>query len=1130
MFILFLMLWLISPIVLLILFLVQISKTSDLKRQNRELIEKLRQLSGENAANSPEASCSAIPTPDPVQDHVPDPQAPTEISTPDPAENPVPDPQAQTAISAPEPETGSAQNTTIVPQAEAAPAPVPAPQAAPFPYDMPYLAQLPPQMYPQMPVNSAGADSGTVPGTALQYGEYPAAASGAAVPYQNIPAAAASEKKSVSTINIILILGALLISLAGFIFASATWDSLNMFFKTALLLSFSVVFFGIHWLAERKLKLEQTGRIFYILGSIFLPAAIAAAGALNVFGEFFSFSGEGRAAVFSAMFFSVCVPFFKGAHDYKFRSFAAVSFASFSASAVALMWQLSPGGDLTALLMSVFALIVIMTESLTVKLFSALFGEESVFIPEWRRFSTLNTWVLSVISLFATETGFISLAAFAIFSVCFLKKTLTDKNGTAGTLAFAFFIAASLFTGFDPGETAEYTIIIAAVSLIYAVLSAMGLFPDTVRLIMRILAMTAAGIAAFMGIIENIILIAENEIPSLTLIFAAAAVFAQLLILTLRNKTSEFKAMSFGAMLWLSAEITLFISGNLGGGSYTFAAAYGFMLIYFVVTRSTGLRERLYASANDITMAVYAFICAEICTSSADAVTGGIIGVSILLAGILLSASSGHKSFSPVICPTLTGLLFFPLGEIFRKAGMNVLHVNSVSGGIILMLICFAASVLLFIPKAEKYALSYGIGTIAFVLVFTLISLIESTSYFVPMLVAVAYSAVYMLRYAIPKEKYSHIIIIHSAIVYTSFFVGRYFTDSVYLLCFPAVVLMLIFAVYVISSSMLEFEKTGKYSEQFLWFALPVFSGILMIFAEVNKNFPLMIFGIVLLVCSVFASMFRKNTMNLIFPLFTAFAVLSRTHTGDNGTAAAIAAAILAASGRLMFSRKLFEKLYSDVLSISAAAFCCIFIAKEDSDLNLWIGIILLAASIANLIRPGHSPRSNRGILITTAAFIFPVWWTIPFFDVPDLIALEWSLLPAVIFCVILRLILRESPEKAYNFSFVTAIVCLAILFIGALSTGESFDSVFIGVVLLIMLAVSFIIKRKRWFVLAVTSMVISAVLLSIRQLDSIAWLVYLVLTGAALITLGVVNEIKKQQKRSGEETKLTRFMSDWTW
>ena len=66
-------------------------------------------------------------------------------------------------------------------------------------------------------------------------------------------------------------------------------------------MSFSVLFFGIHSFTERKLKLEQTGRIFYILGSVFLPAAVVAAGLLKVFGHYLSFYGDGRLLLFAIL-------------------------------------------------------------------------------------------------------------------------------------------------------------------------------------------------------------------------------------------------------------------------------------------------------------------------------------------------------------------------------------------------------------------------------------------------------------------------------------------------------------------------------------------------------------------------------------------------------------------------------------------------------------------------------------------------------------------------------------------------------------------------------------------------------------------------------------------------------------
>ncbi len=957
---------------------------------------------------------------------------------------------------------------------------------------------------------------------------FPAETSAEEFPSEVPAAAKINEKKSVSTINIILILGALLLSLSGFIFAAAAWDIMNDFFRAVLLLSFSAVFFGIHSLAERKLKLVQTGRIFYILGSIFLPAAIAAAGALKIFGEYLSFDGNGRALVFAAMFLSVCIPFFKGAHDYRFRSFAAASFVSFSAAAVSLIWQFTKGGDIAALGMSVFSLLIILTAPLVRRAFVKIFGEETIFAAEWERFSTLNVWVLSVISLFTAEEGYISLAAFLIFSVCFLRKSVSDRNGAAGTLAFAFFITAALFAGFDPDGMSGFTAIIAATALIYTVLSAMGIFPELIRKIMKILGIIAAGAAAFLGVIENISLIADDELPSLTLIGAAAAIFAQLLILALRNKTNGSKAMSFGAMLWLSAEISLYVFGKLEMSGYAFVSAYLFMVLYFAAVRSTPLKKRLYSSANDIIIAAYAFICSLISINSdlGTYMTDGIIGLGILAVGILLAVFSKQEKFSHIAAASLTALTLFPFTVLFT--GSEKYPEIVCAAAVMLMLMCFIAAVTMFIPKAKKYAKAYGIGVIAAVPLYCIIILIAETYLFVPLIAVSVCSLIYLVKKAFPQGKHSRIWLFYASLLLTSLFMGGKLTDGIDFIYFPAALLLLIFAVQNIFTAAGGFEEIEKYSEVFLWNVMPIFSGIMLFAAESYESLIMYVFAAVLGVCSVLLSIFRKNTLDLIFPIFALDVIFLRSINSDP---AAVFAVIFAVVGRLMFPKKIFEEKYrTDVFSLGSIFTAAVFLMGFGGDVRTWTGCIIATAAVLNFVRREQSQPARKLIMTVSAAGIFPIWWTIPFFEVPELIGLEFKLFPVVIFCILLRLIHRDAPEKVYNFSFGAAAVCIAILFIDALVSGESFDSVFIGIVLVIMLAVSFIIKRKRWFVLAVASMVISAALLSLRQLESIAWLVYLALTGAALIALGVINEIKKQQKRSGEDTKLTRFMSDWTW
>ncbi|MDE6709651.1 MAG: hypothetical protein K2J76_04085, partial [Oscillospiraceae bacterium] len=384
----------------------------------------------------------------------------------------------------------------------------------------------------------------------------------------------------------------------------------------------------------------------------FLPSAVVAAGILKVFGEYFSFTGDGRAAVLALIFITVSVPFFKGAHDYKNRFFAAASFYSFSAAIVSLIWQISPSGSVTALLTAVFALATALLEPFVQKLLNRLFGEDNVFSAEFNRFSVVNAWALSVVSLFAAESGFVSAAAFAMFSVCFLTKTLTDKSSAAGAIAFAFFIASSMFMGFDPQEFSGVICIIAATALICGVLSVMGIFPETLKKTLNIMGIIAAAITGLFAFIENAILFGREEAASLTLVIALAAVFAELLIFALRYKTAYYKAMSFGAILLLSSTALQLIFGETSLGVCAPFFSYVIVLAYFLATRFTKLREKLYVSANDIISAAYALWCVMLLNMYMLQIS--VLSIVILALGAIGAALSNHKKFSPVICPILT--------------------------------------------------------------------------------------------------------------------------------------------------------------------------------------------------------------------------------------------------------------------------------------------------------------------------------------------------------------------------------------------------------------------------------------------------------------------------------------------
>lgn len=1048
---LFILLWLISPIVLLVLFLVQLSNNSDLKKANKLLQEQLNALLSKASDG-------------------------TSASTADQAEKAVPENQVSAL-------DNSAPTEACLPQTD----------------------------------NTIPAD---VPPTSVQPQYNPV------YTQQPVPFAKQNPKKKISTINIILILGALFLSLSGFIFAAATWGILNSFFKAVVLVSFSAIFFGIHSFTERKLKLEQTGRIFYILGSIFLPAAVVAAGLLQIFGEYLSFYGDGKLLVCVMAAISICVPFFKGAKDYNNKAFAAVSHYSFSAAVVFTLFHVIPRADIAILASAIYSLLVVIAEPFIKDLYDEIFGENNVFSGQYDYFAVISTTLLGIVStcVFLEDTfSIVTLFAFAIYSACFLTKSITEKNGKFSSVAFAFFITISLFSGFDPDSISSYACAIASTALIYATLSAMGILPEIVRKTMKILALIAASTAGFLGVVENIIYLVERSAPEWEMIFASGVVFIEMLILSIRYKSNELKAFAFAAFVWFATDFILLFELDMYGNLICFAAVSA----YFLLTRLTPLHSKLYSRANDIIYAVCAAINSICCITD----TSGFISMAILAVGIVCIAISRNRKISAILCPILTFQIVFPLCSAFFS--FDIILPYAVDFGdsamsVVVILFCLISSLLLFIPKASEYAKSYGISVICLLPVFLISCMIWESADYVSMIAICIYTTVLLTKYSFPKEKFSHINLLNTAILLTSIIAGFKFLDDYdYLVCFPAVAVMLIFAVYALGEAFDAFQNVNPHICTFLWWAAPFLSCCLFLAGNDISSNAVIIFGAILAVCAGFVSVTKKNTLNLILPILVIVFTIADLYTLE---ILLIPFAVFVIAGRILFNKKLFNSLYFDVFSLGAYIPVIAYAIMVTGDFKFWLAILVLGLLTLNLVRTGHSSVTNLKCITAAGVFIFPLFWWQPFFDVPELINVQFNLLPVFFFCLLVKLIRKDAEDKADNFSFAAAIVSLVILFIKSLTSSESFDAVFIGIVLFIMLAVSFIVKKKRWFVLAVASMVASGILLSFGQHDSIAWLVYLAIAGAALIALGLANELKKQQQKNGEETKLSRFMSDWTW
>lgn len=932
-------------------------------------------------------------------------------------------------------------------------------------------------------------------------------------------------EKKTSAISIILILGALFLCLSGFIFAAATWGVLNTFFKTVVLLSFSAFFFAMHSFTERKLKLKQTGRVFYIIGSIFLPAAFVAAGILDVFGEYLSFSGDGCLLMMAITTFSLCIPFFKGGYDYKNKVLASVSHYSFSLTVFLMLLHFIPRADVAILANAVYSFAVIITEPMIRKLYDRIFGEGNVFSEIYSYFSVISVTILSLLSLFVFigETiNVVTLFAFAVYGVSFLMKTVSEKSGLFSASFFAIFITTSLFSGFEPDSFSAIIFVITLTAVIYGVLSFMGILPEGLEKIFRYFGIVIASLAGFLVSIDFLISIAEENPTTLSSVVSSFLITAELIILSVRYRTNALKALSFVSfILSVTGFILLFGLGLIGNIVISFII----VLAYYFLISITPLKNVLKsAPANDIIFGIFALIYSFISSTNITEIKFVSIGILIVSAVSMVICNRGKTA--EIFCPIFTLQMALPLFALFNFS-FDIENAN-LAMSVVMALFCVIASVLLFIPKAKNYAVSYGYSLLAVIPIFLLSCIITESADFIPLIFVIGYTTLFFIRKSLPSGRYGDINLISGAILLASFVMGfNLLLDLSFVFCFPAIVMLLMFAFAFLSTIYKAFPNVTRPIQTFLWWALPIISFCLMISGCVADELSLVIFGTLLTICAGVISVFGKNTMNLIAPVFmlsVSVAVLCDTY------AVLIPLIMFVIAGRILFREQLFDGVYSDIFSVGAFVPAIAYFIKKPDDLGVWLGVLILSFVTLNLIRKGHDSFANNMCISVAGLCIFPMVWLLPFFEVPELITVQFNLLPVLFYCILIKFIWKDYPVVTDTFSFVSAIISLVILFIDSFISAESFDAVFIGTVLFIMLFVSFIIKKKRWFVLSVSSMVISGILLSFGQKDSIAWLIYLAIAGVALIAMGLANEMKKQQEKTGEETKLSRFMSDWTW
>ena len=341
------------------------------------------------------------------------------------------------------------------------------------------------------------------------------------------PPPPAPQKSSYSNpANAIMIIGSMFVTLAGIIFASAVWVSVPDMIRVLILFSFSAVFFVLNHISEKKLGLKTTGVVFFVLGSIFVPTALIGCGIFSLFGDWLSFSGDGRFTFCSLIAVSAAVMLYIAGMKYDKAAPKTIALTVLSAAVMMNLRQFFTEDQSFALIISVYSALLIFTAR---PVGNAL----KSFVPDYEMFAFINMAISSAVTMFISGSGPAAFAACALSAAAFASPSARGKGEYVSAVPFAAMLCISsfkLFADYDSYKFEFFTLI----TVICAVLSVTGLFGENGRKFLSVISAAAALPAVLFNLGNTVAnddyLLADEKLVYLvcTLIVTAEALFLQL--------------------------------------------------------------------------------------------------------------------------------------------------------------------------------------------------------------------------------------------------------------------------------------------------------------------------------------------------------------------------------------------------------------------------------------------------------------------------------------------------------------------------------------------------------------------------------------------------------------------------
>lgn len=1027
----------------------------------------------------------------------------------------------------------------------------------------------------------------------------------------------------ISTISVILIVGVIFVLLSGIVFTTTAWNSLNNIIRSTLIFSASILFFGVGTFAEKKLNLSKTGMAFFSIGCFLLPIDILAIGIFQLFGSWLSWNGDGKYLLCAIGCILISIASYIGTKRYSSKFYAGASLFGASATIGLLLKSsmlLIAESSIFIILIALYLFLLLMLKD---KFKNYLISLQDTYSTVWDIFIAINVIVLGLISLITAHYGTISGIAVILMGLVFMayanQKDMCFPNIIYIVLSLIT-ITLGLFLIF---KLDNLIVMCMALILFITIVQELNFLETSIKKFYMVILY----IVSILGIlIISWNLFTMNISKILTIVSIVERNYIISIIVCIACTTWVYLRKDVKFMLLIQSMYVVLLAWSvslmINNVDYEISLISAIMLIVYCIY---GFVPKLNNQG--------VYINYSIVTGLLILLKFDYIPVIVWLIVISINVFKDDTLISKIsryVLPLALILLIYKIYPTFMITFIILLTISIILNFKNIKSLRDIFTVYMYVLTYMHYPQLYdnymiNISIISLLTLFSVFKVIISKKSDLHSK-KVFYTNVSIINLILTSLSFMSLdislIIISfalSSILFVIYYVLKHFqsdTDILTILKYYTLVILEVSQWYICLSdhhfaiSLVIILMNFIFGYSFKNNILTLFSIINLYYVTndlVSTEIILLDYSITKLIFNIIFFMLSgiigrylhkefitadKDTKKLYIDYFTIFAIfpiikifLQYTNLFGLHLNIFIGFILLSIYPLFYYNRILFTHSKQILLSISSTMLCFVFwnepfLNISDTIIAEWNCIPIIALSlILCIIWKDYSKVREYSpfvaiYIVTSVLSIYEViynqttelislilllivdiilskklltkkWkfislttfstilWIQPIIDIPNIFLLEWNCLPLIILSIGIGLIWKEYPKLLEYLPFYTTLGISIILSISAIISQELTDAFILLIALIFILIVSFMIKRKKWFSFSTIELIILTIYLTKNFWLSIAWWIYLLIVGLLMISIGATNEylkMKNENLKDNLKYSTKRLFQDWTW